>query len=470
MTAIVDFLNSILWGYVLVYGLLAVGVFFTIRLGFLQFVNFGEMVRAIRGSRESDVHGISPFQALCTSLASRVGTGNLAGVAVALYLGGAGAIFWMWMVALVGMATGYAESTLAQLYKVRDGKGQYRGGPAVYIAKGLKAPWAAAIFAVCLIISFGLVFNAVQANSIADAMQGAFGVPKLGVGVVIAAFAGIVIFGGLRKIVRFAEFVVPFMAGAYVLLALGVMAMNITEVPGVLALIVKSAFGLEEAAGGAAGSITAAMLNGIKRGLFSNEAGMGSAPNIAATATPAPHHPSSQGLVQAFGVFIDTIIVCTATAVMILLAGVLEPGSGVTGTQLTQQAMEVHLGDFGGYFIAIAILFFAFTSIVANYTYAENALIYLRGGNTLGLTLLRLAALGMVIWGGYEAVVTVFNAADASMGLMATINLIAIVLLSGTVVKLTKDYLAQRKEGLVPHFKSKDYPELHEKIDSNIWH
>lgn len=470
MTAIVDFLNSILWGYVLVYGLLAVGVFFTIRLGFLQFVNFGEMVRAIRGSRESDVHGISPFQALCTSLASRVGTGNLAGVAVALYLGGAGAIFWMWMVALVGMATGYAESTLAQLYKVRDGKGQYRGGPAVYIAKGLKAPWAAAIFAVCLIISFGLVFNAVQANSIADAMQGAFGAPKLGVGVVIAAFAGIVIFGGLRKIVRFAEFVVPFMAGAYVLLALGVMALNITEVPGILALIVKSAFGLEEAAGGAAGSITAAMLNGIKRGLFSNEAGMGSAPNIAATATPAPHHPSSQGLVQAFGVFIDTIIVCTATAVMILLAGVLEPGSGVTGTQLTQQAMEVHLGEFGGYFIAIAILFFAFTSIVANYTYAENALIYLRGGNTLGLTLLRLAALGMVIWGGYEAVVTVFNAADASMGLMATINLIAIVLLSGTVVKLTKDYLAQRKEGLVPHFKSKDYPELHEKIDSNIWH
>lgn len=470
MTAIVDFLNSILWGYVLVYGLLAVGVFFTIRLGFLQFVNFGEMVRAIRGSRESDVHGISPFQALCTSLASRVGTGNLAGVAVALYLGGAGAIFWMWMVALVGMATGYAESTLAQLYKVRDGKGQYRGGPAVYIAKGLKAPWAAAIFAVCLIISFGLVFNAVQANSIADAMEGAFGAPKLGVGVVIAALAGIVIFGGLRKIVRFAEFVVPFMAGAYVLLALIVMALNITEVPGILAMIVKSAFGLEEAAGGAAGSITAAMLNGIKRGLFSNEAGMGSAPNIAATATPAPHHPSSQGLVQAFGVFIDTIIVCTATAVMILLAGVLEPGSGITGTQLTQQAMEVHLGEFGGYFIAIAILFFAFTSIVANYTYAENALIYLKGGNTLGLTLLRLAALAMVIWGGYEAVVTVFNAADASMGLMAAINLVAIVLLSGTVVKLTKDYLAQRKEGLVPHFKSKDYPELHEKIDSNIWH
>ena len=470
MTAIVDSLNSILWGYVLVYGLLGVGVFFTIRLGFLQFLNFGEMIRAIRGSRDSDVHGISPFQALCTSLASRVGTGNLAGVAVALYLGGAGAIFWMWMVALVGMATGYAESTLAQLYKVRDGKGQYRGGPAVYITKGLKAPWAGSIFAVCLILSFGLVFNAVQANSIADAMQGAFGVPKIWVGIVIAVLAGIVIFGGLRSIVRFAELVVPLMAGLYVLIALVIMAINITEVPGVLMTIVKSAFGLEEAAGGAAGSITAAMLNGIKRGLFSNEAGMGSAPNIAATATPAPHHPSSQGLVQAFGVFVDTIIICTATAVMILLSGVMEPGSGITGTQLTQDAMQSHIGESGAYFIAIAILFFAFTSIVANYTYAENALIHLGGDSTIAITLLRSAVLGMVVWGSYEAVVTVFNAADASMGLMATINLIAIVMLSGTVVKLTKDYLAQRKQGEVPHFKSKDYPELHEKIDGNIWH
>ena len=470
MTTIVDSLNSILWGYVLVYGLLGVGVFFTIRLGFLQFLNFGEMIRAIRGSRDSDVHGISPFQALCTSLASRVGTGNLAGVAVALYLGGAGAIFWMWMVALVGMATGYAESTLAQLYKVRDGKGQYRGGPAVYITKGLKAPWAGSIFAVCLILSFGLVFNAVQANSIADAMQGAFGVPKLWVGIVIAVLAGTVIFGGLRSIVRFAELVVPLMAGIYVLIALVIMAIHITEVPGVLITIVKSAFGLEEAAGGAAGSITAAMLNGIKRGLFSNEAGMGSAPNIAATATPAPHHPSSQGLVQAFGVFVDTIIICTATAVMILLSGVMEPGSGITGTQLTQDAMQSHIGESGAYFIAIAILFFAFTSIVANYTYAENALIHLGGDSTIAITLLRSAVLGMVVWGSYEAVVTVFNAADASMGLMATINLIAIVMLSGTVVKLTKDYLAQRKQGEVPHFKSKDYPELHEKIDGNIWH
>lgn len=469
MTTLIGFLNTVFWGYILIYGLLAVGVYFTIRLGFLQFLHFGEMVRSIRGSRQSDAAGISPFQALCTSLASRVGTGNLAGVAVALYLGGAGAIFWMWMVALVGMATAYSESALAQLYKVKDDKGQYRGGPAFYISRGLKAPWAGSVFSIALIISFGLVFNAVQANSIADAMQGAFGIPKLWVGVAIALLAGLVIFGGVRSIARFAELVVPIMAGVYVLTALLVLLLNITEVPGVLLSIVKSAFGLEEAAGGVAGSVAAAMLNGIKRGLFSNEAGMGSAPNAAATATPMPHHPSSQGMVQAMGVFIDTIVICTATAVMILLSGVLEPGSGITGTQLTQQAMEAHIGGAGSYFIAIAILFFAFTSIVANYAYAENALIFLGIGNTVGMTLLRLAALAMVVWGAYEAVGTVFDAADASMGLMATINLVAIMLLSGTVVKLTRDYMTQRQQGLVPKFKAEDYPELKEKINQDIW-
>ncbi|NLC01767.1 MAG: alanine:cation symporter family protein, partial [Pseudomonas formosensis] len=436
MTTIVDFLNTIFWEYILIYGLIGVGLFFTLRLGLIQFRHFGEMFRSIIGARTSDRYGISPFQALCTSLASRIGTGNIAGVAVALYLGGAGAIFWMWVVALVGMATAYSESALAQLYKVQDHKGQYRGGPAFYIAKGLKAPWAGVIFALALILSFGLVFNAVQANSIADAVESAFGVPKLWVGLVTAFFAGLVIFGGLRSIARFAEYVVPFMAGAYVLMAIYVLVVNYDQVPETLLSIFRGAFGLEEAAGGVAGSMTAAMLNGIKRGLFSNEAGMGSAPNIAATATPSPHHPASQGLVQATGVFIDTILVCTATAVMILLAGVLEPGSGVTGIQLTQQALEVHIGSAGQYFVAIAILFFAFTSIVANYSYAENALIYLGLGNDLGIGLLRCIALAMVVWGAWEAVLTVFNFADASMGLMATINLIAIVLLSGTVAKL----------------------------------
>ena len=465
----VGFLNTIFWNYILVYGLLGVGVFFTICLGFLQFVNFGEMIRAIRGSRQSDKSGISPFQAVCTSLASRVGTGNLAGVAVALYLGGAGAIFWMWMVALVGMATGYAESTLAQLYKVRDEQGQYRGGPAFYMARGLNAPWAGVIFALCLILSFGLVFNAVQSNAIATAVEGAFGINQGVVGIIVAVVAGLVIFGGLRSIARFAELIVPIMAGLYVLLAIGIMIMNISEVPGILAGIVQNAFGFGEAAGGAAGSITAAMLNGIKRGLFSNEAGMGSAPNIAATATPVPHHPSSQGLIQGFAVFVDTIVICTATAVMILLSGVMEGGADVTGAELTQVAMESHLGDLGGEFIAIAIMFFAFTSIVANYSYAENALVYLGAQSRAWLYALRGAALAMVIWGGYQAVITVFNTADASMGLMATVNLIAIVFLSGTVVKLTRDYLAQRKQGRIPHFQLSDYPELQDRVDGEIW-
>ena len=469
MVAVIDFLNTVFWSYILIYGLLGVGLFFTLRLGFIQFRHFGEMFRVIRGSREADAAGITPFQALTVSLASRVGTGNLAGVAVALYLGGPGAIFWMWMVALVGMATAYSESTLAQLFKVKNAEGQYRGGPAFYIARGLRAPWAAVIFSVSLLISFGLVFNAVQANSIADAVEGAFGLPKLVTGLIIAAIVGLVVFGGIRQIAKVAEIVVPFMAGIYLLLAAVVLVMNIDQVPGMLATIFKSAFGLQEAAGGVTGGIMAAMLNGIKRGLFSNEAGMGSAPNIAACAVPQPHHPASQGLVQALGVFIDTILVCTATALLILLSGVLEPGSGVTGTQLTQSALNVHIGGAGTYFIAIAIFFFAFTSIIGNYSYAENALTYLGVANRTGVTILRCALLLMVVWGSVQTVATVFDAADASMGLMATINLIAIVLLSGTVVKLTQDYFAQRKAGQEPVFHSADYPELGGEIDQEIW-
>lgn len=465
MNAVIDFMNEIFWSYILIYGLLAVGVFFTVRLGFVQFSQFPEMFRTVLRSREMDRAGITPFQALCTSLASRVGTGNLAGVAVALYLGGPGAIFWMWAVAVLGMATAYSESTLAQLYKTRNENGEYRGGPAFYIARGLKAPWAGAVFSVALILAFGLVFNAVQANSIAEAMEGAFGVPKLWVGVVLALMTAIVIFGGIRQVARVSQVVVPFMALAYLLVALYVIVINISEVPDVFALIIRSAFGLEAAAGGVAG----ALLNGVKRGLFSNEAGMGSAPNIAAVATPDPHHPSSQGLVQALGVFIDTIVICTATALIILLSGTLVPGSELTGTPLTQAAMTEHIGEAGRYFIAIAILFFAFTSIIGNYTYAENAMVFLGAGGKLGLTLLRLGALVMVVWGAYESVTTVFNAADASMGLMATINLIAIVLLSGTVIKLTKDYRRQRKLNGNPVFHVADYPELEGQVDQSIW-
>ncbi len=469
MDTVVDFLNTVFWGYVLIYGLLAVGIYFTLRLKFIQILHFPEMIRAVLGSKAGDRAGITPFQALCTSLASRVGTGNIAGVAVALTLGGPGAIFWMWVVAALGMATAFAESTLAQLFKVTDDEGRYRGGPSFYIAKGLGAPWAGGIFAACLILSFGLVFNAVQANSIAHAMEGAFDVPPLATGVVLAVLAGIIIFGGISAIAKTAEVVVPFMALAYVALALYALVTHAGEVPAMLGHIVKNAFGFEEAVAGGTGGLAAAMLNGVKRGLFSNEAGMGSAPNIAAVATPDPHHPVSQGFVQSLGVFIDTIVICTATALLILLSGALVPESGITGTQLTQAAMESYVGAAGRYFVAIAIFFFAFTSIIGNYSYAENALVFLGHGHVAGIWILRAALLAMVVWGSLQSVATVFNTADASMGLMATINLIAIVLLSGLVVRLTRHYLERRRAGEVPRFLAEDMPDLDGKIDPAIW-
>lgn len=469
MNAVIDFLNTIFWGYVLIYGLLAVGIYFTLRLRFIQILHFPEMLRSVLRANSTDKSGITPFQALCTSLASRVGTGNIAGVAVALYLGGPGAIFWMWVVAALGMATAFAESTLAQLYKVKDDQGRYRGGPAFYISKGLKAPWAGAIFSVCLIVSFGLVFNAVQANSIAEAVESAFGLPRLATGLGIAAIAGVIIFGGISTIARTAEIIVPFMAFAYIALALYTVATHLGQVPAMLGHIVGSAFGLEPATGGVAGAVAAAMLNGVKRGLFSNEAGMGSAPNIAAVATPDPHHPVSQGLVQSLGVFIDTIVICTATALIILLSGVLEPGSGLTGTQLTQQALEAHVGAGGRYFIAVAIFFFAFTSIIGNYSYAENALVFLGHGHLGGVIILRIALLAMVVWGSLQSVATVFNTADAAMGLMASINLVAIVLLSGLVSRLAADYIAKRRRGEEPMFVASDMPELADQIDASIW-
>ena len=469
MSAVIGFLNTIFWQYILIYGLLAVGLYFTVRLGFLQFVHFNELIRSVLGKRSTDSSGISPLQALMVSLASRVGVGNLTGVAVALYLGGAGAIFWMWMVALVGMATAYAEATLAQLYKTRGPGGLYRGGPAFYISQGLGVRWLGSVFSVCLIISFGLVFNAVQANSIAGAIHGAFGVPTLAVGAALAAITALVIFGGIRKIAAVAEIAVPFMAVSYLLLALYVLAVHIGQVPGILAQIVGEALGFREAAAGVVGGVSAAMMNGVKRGLFSNEAGMGSAPNIAAVATPVPHHPSSQGFVQALGPFIDTIVICTATAILILLSGVFAPGSGVTGIALTQQALEVHIGGAGRYFIATAIFFFAFTSIIGNYSYSENAMVHLGIGNQTGLTVLRLGVLAMVVWGAVQAVSTVFDAADAAMGLMATINLVAIVLLSGTVAVLTRDFFAQRKASATPTFVAADHPQLPGQIDQTIW-
>ncbi|CDT79203.1 putative Sodium:alanine symporter [Vibrio coralliirubri] len=470
VTDLINLMNDLLWGSILVYLLVGVGIYFTVRLGFIQFRHFGHMFSVLRNSRKADSAGISSFQALCTSLAARVGTGNMAGVAVALTAGGPGAIFWMWLIAMLGMATSFAESTLAQLYKTRDNDGNYRGGPAYYMEKGLGMRWMGVLFSIFLIIAFGLVFNAVQANAIASAMNTAFDLERSYVGVGIVIISAFVIFGGIRKIARTAEIIVPIMALAYLAIAMYVMFANIEKVPEVLALIFKSAFGLQEAAAGGLGyAIAQAMINGIKRGLFSNEAGMGSAPNAAASATPYPPHPASQGYVQMLGVFMDTIVICSATVAIILMSGEYVPHGEVTGIELTQRALTAQVGEWGGIFVAVAIFFFAFTSIIANYSYAETNLIFLEHNNKKGLVLFRIIVLGMVMFGSLATLPTVWALADVSMGLMAIVNLVAIILLSGIVIKLAKDYNRQLDAGKVPTFDSNDFPELKSQLEDGIW-
>lgn len=466
LAPVVGLVNRVLWDHFLTYALLAVGLYFTARLRFLQVRRFPHMLHVLGRGTAGDVSGISPFQALCTSLAARVGTGNLAGVAIALSLGGPGAMFWMWCTAVLGMATAYAESSLAQLYKVRDEDGNYRGGPAHYMARGLRRRWMGTLFAACLLFSYGLVFSSVQANTMATALDTAFGLDQATIAIGLVLLTGAIIFGGLRSIARFAEVVVPFMALGYLALAGWVVVTHLERVPEALALVLRGAFGLEPAAGGVLGGLAAAMLNGVKRGLYSNEAGLGSAPNVAAAAVPVPHHPASQGLVQAFGVFVDTLLVCSATALIILLSGVAVEGND--GVAITQRAMTVFFGEWGSVFVAVALFFFAFTTIIGNYSYAESGLIYLGGGRR-SLLALRVAALLVIVWGVYSKVQLVWDAADAAVAVMATINLAALALLSGVVVKLTRDYESQLRQGLVPEFHITRYPELGDGVDHEIW-
>ncbi|MDN3640085.1 alanine/glycine:cation symporter family protein [Simiduia curdlanivorans] len=460
----VSAINDVLWDSILVYLLVIAGVWFTVRLGAVQFRLFGHMFSMMKGSTRSNAEGISPFQALATSLAARVGTGNLAGVAVAITLGGPGAVFWMWMIALLGMATGFVESTLGQFYKVKDTNGEFRGGPAYYIQMGLKQRWLAIAFSLCLLFGYGFVFSAVQANTIGDALNNAYGIPALYSGLTMTIVAGVIVIGGLRAIARFAEFTVPFMGVAYVAMALFIVAVNIQEVPAILTLIVSSAFGLEEAAGGFLG----AAINGIKRGLYSNEAGSGSVPHAAAAAQPYPNHPVSQGLVQMLGVFVDTILICSCTAIIILLAG---GGSeaGLTGIRITQDAMVSHVGNWGMDFVAIAIVFFSFTSVVANYAYAESNLHVFRLDHKPGRLALTLGYLAMVLWGTMAPLRTVWNMADMALGLMTVINIIAIAWLTPTVVMLLNDYQAQRKAGKLPEYQLHKNHQYQGETEPGVW-
>lgn len=471
LTRLVDAGNGLLWGSVLIYLLLGAGLYFTVMTRGIQVRYFGHMFKLLRYSRQSS-GGISSFQALSTSLAARVGTGNLAGVAVAIYFGGPGAVFWMWVTAMLGMATSFVESTLAQAFKTDHGDNTFRGGPARYIERGLGLRWLAMLFSVCLIIAFGLAFNSVQANSIAQAMEQAFAVPTWAIGVLLVVVVTPIIFGGLKSIARVAELVVPLMALLYLVLALVVVGINAAELPAAIATIVKSAFGLEQAAGGAMGyAVSQAIMNGIQRGLFSNEAGMGSAPNAAATATTRPNHPAAQGFIQMLGVFLDTLVICTATAAIIIMAGPeLLAGDEANGIKLTQMALSSHVGEWGGMFIAVAILLFAFTSVIANYSYGETNVEYLAGRRApLAVLIYRLAVLAMVMVGSVASLGPIWNFADLSMGMMAIINLVAILLLSPISFALFRDYERQLKAGLEPTFDPAKFPGLVDKVDPAAW-
>lgn len=438
--------SAFIWDF-LVYILVGLGLFFTIRFGFIQFRYFIEMFRIV-GEKPVGNKGVSSMQAFFISAASRVGTGNLTGVALAIATGGPGAVFWMWVVAAVGMASSFVESTLAQLYKVRDGE-DFRGGPAYYIQKGLGARWLGIVFAILITVSFGLIFNAVQTNTIAGALDGAFNVNKTVVAIVLAVLTAFIIFGGLKRIVAVSQMIVPVMAGIYILIALYVVI--ITAFPGVIATIVKNAFGVEQVVGGGLGSI---IIIGAKRGLFTNEAGMGSAPNAAATAHVS--HPAKQGFIQTLGVFFDTFIVCTSTAFIVLLYSLTPKGDGI---QVTQAALNHHIGSWTPTFIAIAMFLFAFSSVVGNCYYGETNIEFIKTSKTW-LNIYRIAVIAMVVYGCLADFQLVWDMADLFMGIMALINLIVITLLSNVAYKVYKDYAKQRKQGLDPVFKAKNIPGL----------
>ncbi len=443
--------NDFLWTYVLIGFLLIIGVYFTIRTKFVQIRLFGEMFRLIFEKKESN-DGVSPFQAFTISAASRVGTGNVTGVALAIGVGGPGAVFWMWIIAIIGMATAFVESTLAQVYKVKDGD-TFRGGPAYYMQKALGFRKLGIVFAILLTLCFGFIFNAVQSNTISQSFMDVFGLQDWVVGFALVLLTALIIFGGVKRIVKVTELIVPIMATFYLLIAFYVVIVNITEVPAVFKLIIEHAFGLKEVVGGGIG---AAMMQGIRRGLFSNEAGMGSVPNAAATANVS--HPAKQGLVQSLGVFFDTIMICSATAFIIILAGLYTTGEQ-DGIILTQASMAVHVGSWAPYFVAIAIMFFAFSSIVGNYYYGETNIEFIKAHKSW-MTIYRVLVLGMVMFGAMAKVSVVWNMADLFMGIMAVLNLVVITLLGRVAFKVLEDFSAQRRKGLNPVFKANSIPGL----------
>ena len=443
--------NDLIWSQYLIGLLLTVGIFFTISSKFVQLRMLPEMFRALVEKPETlknGEKGISPFQAFAISAGSRVGTGNIAGVATAIVLGGPGAVFWMWIIAFIGAASAFIEATLAQVYKVHDKEGGFRGGPAYYITKGLNQKWLGITFAVLITVTFAFVFNTVQSNTIAESLRTQYHISPVITGIILAVITAIIIFGGVRSIATLSSLIVPIMAIVYVGIVLFILLMNFDQIIPMIGTIIKSAFGMEQVAGGAVGT---AILQGVKRGLFSNEAGMGSAPNAAATA--AVPHPVKQGLLQSLGVFFDTMLVCTATAIMILLYSGLKFGEKAPqGVEVTQSALNEHLGSPGGIFLTVAITLFAFSSVVGNYYYGQSNIEFLSKNKAI-LFIFRCLVVVLVFIGAVVKTETVWSTADLFMGLMAIVNLVSIIGLSNIAFAVMKDYIQQKRAGLKPVFK-----------------
>ena len=462
MAAFFTSLNDWLWGNILVAALVCCGLWFTWRTRFVQFRMIGEMIRLLGDSAVPSEKGkrhISSFEAFAVSVATRVGTGNMAGVATAITIGGPGAVFWMWVMALMGSATAFVESTLGQLFKQHH-EDSFIGGPAYYIQRGLHCRWMSVLFAVLITITFGLSYNSIQSNTICGALQESFGWSPLWVGVVLSIVGLAIVFGGIKRIARVSSILVPVMAIGYFLLAVFIIIMNLHLIPHVLKVIVTSAFGLEQVAGGGLG---ATMMIGIKRGLFSNEAGEGSAPNVAATASVS--HPVKQGLIQALGVFTDTLMVCSCTAFIILICG-LHQTTDLNGIVLTQASVETVIGSFGSVFIAIAILLFAFSSIIGNYYYGEANIRFLTNSK-MTITVYRIFSAGVVVmFGALATLELVWSLGDLCMALLTACNLVAIVALGRYVFRLLDDYRQQKRQGIKnPTFHRHQIPELEADLD-----
>lgn len=459
LAAVTDFL----WSYVLVVVLVAIGLAFTFGSRFVQLRYFGEMFRVLGQAFKHHSGHVSSFQALTLSVAGRVGAGNIAGVAVAITLGGPGAVFWMWVVGLIGMATSFFECSLAQLYKTRDRRNStYRGGPMYYMERGLGSRKLGMIFTLLLLFTFGLAFVALQSFTASSSLEEAFDIPVHVTGIVLTAVIALTIFGGVQRISRVTEIVVPIMAVGYIAVAVVVVGLNIGQVPGVLALIVKSAFGLEPAVGGGIG---AAIMMGVRRGLFSNEAGLGSAPNVAAVAFVP--HPVNQGIVQSFSVFIDTAIICTATALIILLAGMHEVGNVDNGVVLTQLALREHVGPWGETFVSVTLMLFAFSSILYNFYLGENSSSWMTPDNPIPFIVFRLLMLALILWGSMQDLTTIFSFADLTMALLALFNLVALAFLMKIGFRLMRDYDQQWRAGKVPVLDPDQYADLD--IDREAW-